>query len=151
MARVENAMVLPDQFFFGILANGTKLLVHVGDRPLNVGDGDNRMLIESELLIGQLSQSGLGGDEAFFEGLFRSLTLGDIGTDRNILAWFPVGAKKRHDGRIYPVQRAVFGAILDLVMPYLAVGNRAVHLLEEFFGVMARVEKAMVLPDQFFF
>jgi hypothetical protein len=109
------------------------------------------MLIKRELLIGQLSQCCLSRDEAFSEGLFGSLALGDVRTDRNILAWFSIHREKWNYSRIHPVDRAVLGAIFDLLVPHFAVSNGVVHLLEKFFGMVAGVENAVIPTDEFFF
>src|SRR2546425_450788 len=65
VARVEDAVILADQFGSGVLTDGAKLVVHVGNRALNISDGDDRMLIEGKLLIGQLLQRNRAGAEAF--------------------------------------------------------------------------------------
>jgi hypothetical protein len=39
--------------------------------------------------------------------------------------------------------------VLDLAMPDLPSRDGVVHLLEKFFGVVARVQDAVILPDQF--
>ena len=53
VAGVEDAVILADQFLFGILTDGAELVVHISDGALNVGHGHDGVLIESELLIGQ--------------------------------------------------------------------------------------------------
>ena len=65
VARVEDAVILADQFGSGVLTDSAKLVVHVGNRALNISDGDDRMLIEGKLLIGQLLQRNRAGAEAF--------------------------------------------------------------------------------------
>ena len=52
VAGVEDAVVVANQFLFGVLTDGAELFVHIGDGALDIGDGHNSMLIESKLLIG---------------------------------------------------------------------------------------------------
>src|SRR5260370_1255514 len=53
MAGAEDAMVLAQQFLARVFADGAELVVYVGDGSLHVGGGNNGMLVEGELLIGQ--------------------------------------------------------------------------------------------------
>src|SRR5204862_23608 len=62
---VEDAVILANQFFSGIFADSAKLLVHVNNRALNIGDSHDSMLIKSELLIAKIFECSLAGGEAF--------------------------------------------------------------------------------------
>ena len=137
MARVQDAMILPDQLFFGIFTDGAKFLVHVSDGAVDVGDSYDGVLIQSKFLISEFFEGGLGRDEAFFRHFFRPLALGDIGTDCDILAWLSIFSSKRDDGGIHPIKRAILGSVVNFVMPHLSIDDAAIHLLEEFFGMVA--------------
>src|SRR6266404_3978408 len=149
MTGVENTMILADQFILGILTDGTELLVDISNRALDVGDRYDGVLIESKLLISQLLERSLAGGEAFFHSVFGSLAFRDVGTDGDVLARFTIAAQRRDDGRIHPVDRAVLGPVLNFAVPNLPVRDGVVHLLEEFFGVVAGVENPVILADQF--
>ena len=71
-------MVLPDQFMSGILADRAEPIVDVGNRALNVGHRHDGMLIQSELLTGQLVQRRFFGGEALFKSVFRPLAPGNV-------------------------------------------------------------------------
>ncbi len=59
VAGVEDAVIVADQLFARILADGAELFVYIGDGALHIGDGHDRVLVQSELLVGE-----------FFEHLF---------------------------------------------------------------------------------
>src|SRR5579864_4634267 len=107
VAGVEDAMILANQFLPGVLADGAKLVVHVGNRALDVSHGDDRMLIEGKLLI----------DDIFF----ASFAIGNIGTDSHVLAGFAPLVHEGNDGSVYPVDRAILGPVLNLAVPHLPV------------------------------
>src|SRR5471030_27066 len=74
----------------------------------------------------------------------------DIETNRQIAVNPPGGViEHRHHGAVDPVQAAILGAIADLALPDVAQGDGAPQGGEEFGGVQAGVEQAMVLPNQF--
>jgi hypothetical protein len=56
VAGVEDAVILADQFLFGVLTDLAELFVHVGNCALYVSHRYNRVLIKSKLLDGQLFQ-----------------------------------------------------------------------------------------------
>jgi hypothetical protein len=141
-------VVLAHEFLSRILADGAKLVIHIRDGPLNVCGGDDGMLVESKLLIGQFLECELAGTETLPQCLLCPFPLGDIRADRNVLTRLAILTGKRDDGRIHPVNPAIFGAVADLAPPHLAVGDGMVHLLEKLFGMVARVEDAMVLAQQ---
>ncbi len=85
----------------------------------------------------------------FVQHFLRPLALGDIRADRHVLPGFAVGVEKRDDRGIHPVNRTIFGAVADFVPPYLAVGDGVVHLAEELGGMVAGVEDAVVLAQEF--
>jgi hypothetical protein len=142
-------MILADEFILGIFADGAELIVHVGNRALDVRYRHDGVLIESKLLISQFLECSLAGSEAFFQGVLGSLTLSDIGTDGHILARFTLIAQGRDDGGIHPVDGTVLGAVPDFGVPDLSIGNGVIHLLEELSRVVAGVEDAMILADEF--
>src|SRR4026207_721660 len=57
---VENAVILADQLFPAVLADLAELVIGIGDRPLEVGDGDDGVLVEGELLEEELALHLLG-------------------------------------------------------------------------------------------
>src|SRR6266478_4355760 len=148
VAGVEDAVILADQRVLGILTDGTELLVDISNRALHVGDRYDGVLIESKLLIGQLLERSLAGGEAFFHSVFGSLALCDVRTDGNVLPRFAIAAQRRDDGRIHPIDRPIFGPVLNLAVPNLPIRDGVIHLLEKFFRVVAGVEDAVILADQ---
>ncbi|OIQ63254.1 hypothetical protein GALL_552050 [mine drainage metagenome] len=51
VARIDDAVVLAQQLLPGILRDGAELVVHVGDPPPGVGDGDDGVLVQRPLEI----------------------------------------------------------------------------------------------------
>ena len=82
---------------------------------------------------------------------FCLLAFGDIRPDSHVLSRLTLPAHEGNNGCINPVNRAVFSPVLDLAVPDFAVGDACVHLLEEFFRMVAGVEDAVVLPNQLIF
>src|ERR1700747_762752 len=82
---------------------------------------------------------------------FCPLAFGDIRPDSHVLSRLTLPAHEGNNGRINPVNRAVFGPVLDLTVPDFAVGDARVHLLEEFLRMVAGVEDAVVLSNQLIF
>ena len=78
------------------------------------------------------------------------LTLGDVGTDRHVPGGFALLVDKRHDGGGYPVQAAILGAVADIALPDLAVGDGLIQVDEKIQGVGAGIEQAVVLPQKLF-
>src|SRR5258707_7609241 len=85
----------------------------------------------------------------FTDLLLNELALSNVGADRDVLPRLSVGSYERDDGGIYPIKRTILGAILDLVVPNLSIGDGAIHLLEKFFWVVARIEDAVIPADEF--
>lgn len=46
VARIDDTMVLPDQFFTGVFGDRAELVVNVSDLSLAVGNGDDGMFVE---------------------------------------------------------------------------------------------------------
>ncbi len=78
VAGVENAVILTDQLVPGILTDGAELVVHIGNCALDVSHRYDRVLIQSELLIGQFLQLTAAGSESFLYGFFDTLPLRDF-------------------------------------------------------------------------
>src|SRR5207248_5302001 len=87
----------------------------------------------------------------FVQRLFASFAFGNVGADGNVLSRFSISSDERNDCRIYPVDRTIFGPVLDLGVPNFSIRDAVVHLLEKLFGVVAGVENAVILADQFIF
>jgi len=66
MARVEYAVILADEFVFGVFADSTELVIHVSNRALNVGHSHDGVLIEGEFLIGKFFERSLARGQTFF-------------------------------------------------------------------------------------
>src|SRR5262249_38402398 len=80
--------------------------------------------------------------------LFRSFAFGDVAADRHVLIRFALGVQERNYRGVDPVIAAVLGAISYLTAPDFTAGDRGPKLTNEFFGVIARVDNAMVLTEQ---
>ena len=63
VAGIEDAVILADQFLFGVLTDLAELLVHVGNSALYVRHRYDRVLIKRKLLVGQLPGCSLAGGE----------------------------------------------------------------------------------------
>ena len=61
----------------------------------------------------------------------------------------PSASEGWDDGRVDPVDRPVLGAVPDFAAPDVAASDGAVHLLEKLLRVVAGVEDAVVLANQF--
>jgi hypothetical protein len=59
MARIEDPMVLANQLLTGVLADRAELIVRIGDRALDVGKGNDGVLVQGKLLVGQVFNSTL--------------------------------------------------------------------------------------------
>ena len=58
ITRIDDAVGLAKQLFPRIFGNLTELVVGVGDRPVRVGDGDDRLLVER---VFEIDEGGVGG------------------------------------------------------------------------------------------
>ena len=61
---------------------------------------------------------------------------------------FPRVVEERHDGRVDPVEVAVLGAVAELAVPDVAVGDRPPELADELLRVIGGVDDPVILPDQ---
>ncbi len=131
-----------------------RIAQHMGEI---VGDED-ALVDDIEFGIGQAA--GVGGVAqpalalpqrrlAFGQGDFGALALGDVGADGDILAGTAPVVEKGHDGRVHPILRAVLGGVADFAPPDAALGDGAPHRAEKVLGMRARIDEAMVLPEQF--
>ena len=64
---------------------------------------------------------------------FRQFALSDVVPNRYVLVRFPFGIKKRNDGRVDPINAAVFCPIAKLALPNFAAGNRGPKIAYEVF------------------
>jgi hypothetical protein len=71
IARIEEPIILSDQFFARILTDIAKSLVRIGNCALGVGDGHDGVLVECVFLLAQLFESVLRGGEALLHN-FRA-------------------------------------------------------------------------------
>ena len=97
-----------------------------GDHPVQ-GFADNG-------IVGRLDH----GRQAFAHFL-RPLALGNVGADGYILLKLSIRARESNNRAVDPVEGAILGAVPNLAAPYSALSDGAVHLLEEFLGVVAGV------------
>src|SRR5208282_2866685 len=79
VSRVHNAVIPANQFLPGILADGAEFVVDTGNGAGEVGDGHDRVLIQSKLLIREIFERSFLGDQALLQGLLRQCALGDLG------------------------------------------------------------------------
>src|ERR1039458_7968017 len=86
---------------------------------------------------------------ALLEQLFGPLALGDIRADSYVLTRLAFRAEERGDGRMQPVNRTILGPVLNLAVPDLPARDGMVHLLEKLVRMVAGVEDAVILADQF--
>ena len=131
-----------------------RIAQHMGEI---VGDED-ALVDDIEFGIGQAA--GVGGVAqpalalpqrrlAFGQGDFGALALGDVGADGDILAGTAPVVEKGHDGRVHPILRAVLGGVADFAPPDAALGDGSPHRAEKVLGMGARIDEAVVLPEQF--
>ena len=67
MAGIEDPVVLANQLLTGVLADRAELIIYRGDRTLDICDGNDGVLIQGKLLIGQLFQRRLPDGGAFLK------------------------------------------------------------------------------------
>src|SRR6266571_4309772 len=67
-----------------------------------------------------------------------------------VLIRLALGIEKRNDGRIHPIDAAVFRAITQLALPDSAATDRGPQIADELFRVIARVDDAVILTQQLF-
>ena len=83
--------------------------------------------------------------------LCRQFAFRDVRSDGNVLPRFSVHPYERNYSCIHPIDRTILGPVLDFAVPHLTIRDGMVHLLEKLSGVVARVENAVILADQFVF
>jgi hypothetical protein len=84
------------------------------------------------------------------EALLGALAGGDVDADRDVFGDRAGVVAEGDDRAVDPVVGAVLGAVADLAVPDFAGGDGAVHVGEEGLGVVAGVEEAVVLAEEFF-
>src|SRR5205085_9033180 len=84
----------------------------------------------------------------FAYALLGALALGDVVTDGDVLVGLAFGVEERDDGRVNPVDRAVFGAVAHLAAPDAARGNGRPKVVHELIRVVCRVNDAVILSEQ---
>jgi hypothetical protein len=53
---VDNAVVMADEFFPGVLGDLAELVIDVGDPASLVGEGDDGRFVQGELQVGQFPE-----------------------------------------------------------------------------------------------
>src|ERR1041384_3958521 len=71
-------------------------------------------------------------------------------TNCDLLIMLAVFVEERNDRRIDPVDRAVFRAVANLTFPNLAARNRSPQIANKLFRMIAGIDNAMILSQQFF-
>ena len=79
-----------------------------------------------------------------------TFAFGDVAANRDVLVGFSFGVKKRNDRRINPIVASIFGAILYLTAPNFAARDRGPQISDELFRMIAGIDDAVVLTEQFF-
>src|SRR6267154_721642 len=100
MTGIEDAVILPDEFVFGILTDGAELFVDVSDGALDVGNGDNRVLIERKFLVREFLERSLAGGKAFLHRFLSPLAFRNVGAYGYVLLRFAVCRQSWDDGGI---------------------------------------------------
>ena len=75
------------EFAAGILGDGAKLVVDVGDLATGIGDGDNGVFIQRSSQVASFFERGL-------EPIFSQFALRDVRADGDILAGFASSLRK---------------------------------------------------------
>src|SRR5258708_38919726 len=78
VAGIEDAMILTDQLTLGIFADGAEFLIDVGDGALDVGYGDDGMLIERKFLVRKFFEGSFACAEAFLYCQLDPFPFGDV-------------------------------------------------------------------------
>ena len=58
--------------------------------------------------------------------------------------------EERHDGGVYPKKRTILGLVLHFITPDPAFRDGHPKIANEFFGMMAGIDEAVILAQQFF-
>src|SRR6267154_1698141 len=77
-AAIRNGDVHLPEEFFGMVTDGAELFVDVSDGALDVGNGDNRVLIERKFLVCEFLERSLAGGEAFLHRFLGLLTFRNV-------------------------------------------------------------------------
>ena len=101
-------------------------------------------------LVGQRRQELVLAAVGLFQCRLGLLVPGDVSADNHILARFSLLVEERHDGGCHPVEEAVLGAVFDFPLPHKALRDRRPQVADEFLRVIAGVDDAVVLAQQFF-
>jgi hypothetical protein len=83
------------------------------------------------------------------EGFFDELALSNISADGEVLARAAILIEKRDDCGCFPIERTVFGPVPNLAFPNLAAADRFPHVLEKSAVMVARIDDAMIVAEQF--
>ena len=79
-----------------------------------------------------------------------AFAFGDVAANRDVLVGFSFSVKKRDYRRVDPIVASVLGAILYFATPNLAARDRRPEISDELFRMVAGVDNAVVLTEQFF-
>ena len=83
------------------------------------------------------------------DALLIAFALGDLVANGDVLIRLALFIEERHDGRVHPIDRAVFRAVANLAAPDSPARNRRPEIAYELLRVITGVDDAMVLPEQF--
>src|SRR6185369_14917599 len=86
----------------------------------------------------------------FLNLFFSAFAFGDVATNRDVLVRLSFRVKKRNDRCVYPVVSSIFGAISYFAAPNLSASNRGPQIPNELFGMIARIDNAVILTQQLF-
>jgi hypothetical protein len=153
----SDAVVLVD-------SGGERTFLHLpgANGALRADDLDRPSLFAGRALLvtGVLVMPALDGEpaarllaEARERGLLHQLLLGglargDVRADGDVLIRLPALVEERDDGRIDPIEVAVFRLVPNLAVPHLAVGNRHPEVAHELPGMQPGVDDAVILANQ---
>ena len=117
LARLDHAVVLPNHLFSGKTAYGHELVVDIVDVTLDVGDRDDGVLVQGELLEIELGHQ----PSALFLGLFL---LGNVFIDSENADGAAVGARKRDYAGFKPEMWTTRRRLLLLEVQFGASGSQ---------------------------
>src|SRR5262249_46570510 len=115
-----------------------------GQRILNLVSKSRGQLADERNLCRALQFSCLLSDL-----LFGKFSLGDVMPDGDVLIWFSLRVEERDDSGIDPINAAVFRTIAEFALPNFSAGDRCPEVADVFFGMITRVDDAMILAQQF--
>jgi len=82
------------------------------------------------------------------QGFFGPFVAGDVGADGGVALDQAIGPQLGRDEAVHPVEGAVLGAVADFTVPGPSLADGVPHLLPEFGRLGARIDDAVVLPQQ---